>query len=130
MSAFKNILFVIALCLSTVVRAAGPLSSSQLTVEYVVNPIGINTDKPRFSWIPVSSERNQFQSAYEIIVSDSEGDIKNNKGKQWSTGKIATDQTLHIAYGGEALKPFTRYFWKVRIYNQNGEVSDWSPAAF
>lgn len=130
MSAFKNMPFVFALCLSTVVRAAGPLSSSQLTVEYVINPIGINTDKPRFSWIPVSSERNQLQSAYEIIVSDSEGDIKTNKGKQWSTGKITSHQSLHIVYGGEALKPFTRYYWKVRIYNQGGEASDWSPAAF
>src|SRR5688500_13834387 len=104
MSAFKNILFLIALCLSMVVHAAGPLSSSQLTVEYVINPIGINTDKPRFSWIPVSAERNQFQSAYEIIVSENEGDIKTNKGKQWSTGKITSGQTLHIVYGGEALK--------------------------
>lgn len=128
MISFKNI-FLLIVFIAFQERLSAE-TTFQLRVEYVENPIGINTDKPRFSWIPVSSARNQFQSAWEIIVSDNEGDLKNNKGKQWSTGKVASGQSLHIVYGGEALKSFTRYFWKLRIYNQAGEASDWSPIAF
>ena len=108
---------------------ANPDSSLQpikLTCEYQVNPLGIDTKKPRLSWIFQSTERNQFQTAYEIIVSSHQESINQLKGDTWSTGKISSRVNLHIEYSGEPLESFTRYYWRVRVYDKNNIVSEWS----
>ena len=42
-----------------------------LTCEQAENPLGIETQQPRFSWQIRSSERNFVQSSYEVLVADS-----------------------------------------------------------
>lgn len=42
-----------------------------LTCEQAKNPLGIETQQPRFSWQIRSSERNFVQSSYEVLVADS-----------------------------------------------------------
>ena len=61
--------------------AASPLKIDQLSCEYLQNPLGIDTKTPRFSWTMSSSRRNQFQSAYEIIVSTKLEEIQKLKGE-------------------------------------------------
>ncbi len=88
--------------------------------------MGIDIKTPRFNWILASDERNQNQLAYEIIVSDQLKDIQQGKGNNWSTGKINSNQNSQIEYAGSPLQSFTRYYWRVRVYNQKNEVSSWS----
>ncbi|HET7896983.1 MAG TPA: hypothetical protein VFL47_04925, partial [Flavisolibacter sp.] len=52
------------------VGAASPLQPDVLTCEYLHNPLGIAEQKPRLTWTLKSSQRNQRQTAYEILVSD------------------------------------------------------------
>ncbi|MEK6780727.1 MAG: family 78 glycoside hydrolase catalytic domain [Bacteroidota bacterium] len=104
------------------------LHPTKLTCEYRENPLGIDMAKPRFSWQFVLEGRSQNQSAYEIIVSDREDD---RTGNQWNSGKIGSGQSLHIEYKGSSLKSFTKYFWRVRVYDVNDTASEWSdPATF
>ena len=110
--------------------ADSPLQPAMLTCEYLHNPIGIGTDTPHFSWKFTSTEKNQNQSAYEIIVSDNLERINKSEGNVWQTGKIGSDQSVNIAYSGNALKSFTRYYWRVRVYNRENEVSEWSEPAW
>ena len=126
MNFIKNSLLVFALFISQTIYAKSDLQPGRLTVEYIDNPLGIDTDKPRFSWTLNSTGRNQFQSAYEILVSESRQELWQGKGSDWSSGKINSSQTLHVVYNGAPLKPFTLYYWAVRVYDQNGEVSAWS----
>jgi alpha-L-rhamnosidase len=84
---------------------------------------------PRLSWRIKSDKRNQQQTAYELIVSDNANDIKNTKGNIWSTGKIISSQTLHINYAGTALQSFRKYYWRVKVYDQDNEPSAWSETA-
>lgn len=60
--------------------AAPALQPTRLTCEYLENPLGIDVVKPRLSWDFSSKERNQFQTAYEILVSDNEKNSKLLKG--------------------------------------------------
>jgi alpha-L-rhamnosidase len=101
-----------------------------LKCEYVQNPLGIDNPNPQLSWTLVSSEHNQKQAAYELIVSDNIIDINKQKGNMWSTGKISSSQNLHINYEGAPLKPYTRYYWRVKVENQDGEFSPWSEPAW
>src|SRR5215204_1111859 len=62
----------------------------------------------------------------QIIVSSKPDEIRQLKGSAWSTGKITSNQNIHIEYAGLPLRSFTRYFWRVRVYDANGEASAWS----
>ena len=89
----KTTLFtVLFIASSVIITAASPLQPATLTCEYVENPLGIDTKIPRLSWAFKSTERNQFQSAYELIVGDNIKDIKQAKGNVWSTGKVSSKQ--------------------------------------
>jgi alpha-L-rhamnosidase len=109
-------------------RAA--LQPGQLTCEYLYNPLGIDTKLPRFSWTLQSTGRNQYQSAYEIIVSDDLKRIQAGTGTHWSTQKIFASQTLHIVYNGNALQSRKRYYWRVKVYDKEGHASGWSEPAW
>jgi len=85
-----------------------------LRVEYMKNPVGIDVTQPRFSWKMESKERGAAQSAYTIIVSTDEA----FKKTIWNSGEVLSDQSVSIAYGGAALSPATRYFWKVQVKDQ------------
>lgn len=109
-----------------IVNAEPALKPANLICEYSENPSYIDISKPRLSWNFISPVRNQFQSADEIIVSDNATDTEKQKGNVWQTGKIISSQNLHIEYAGETLKPFTRYYWCVKVYDKNGDASAWS----
>jgi len=122
--------FSILIFLSLSSQGASPLQIAQTTCEYMENPLGIDVTKPRFSWTFNNTSRNQFQSAYEILVSENLNDLEQNKGNNWSTGKITDTQNIQIEYTGTPLKSFTRYYWKIRVYNHEGQVSEWSNTAW
>ncbi len=105
---------------------ASPLQPVRLTCEYIENPLGIDIPLPRLAWNFTSTERSQFQSAYEIIVSDNLAAISKGAGSEWSTGKVVSAVNMQIVYAGKPLKPFTRYYWRVKVYNKNDEASVWS----
>ncbi|MEO8764022.1 MAG: family 78 glycoside hydrolase catalytic domain [Ginsengibacter sp.] len=112
-----------------VVNAASSLQPFHLTCEYLENPLGLDMAKPRLSWNFLSAGRNQSQSAYEIIVSDNEKNTRSCKGNIWETDKISSDQNIQIEFSGRPLKSFTKYFWRVRVYDNNGTASSWSTTA-
>jgi len=109
---------------------SGGLKPGKLTCDYQVNPFGIDVSNPDLSWTVVSGKRNQSQSAYELIVSDNLTDISNFTGNVWSTGKVVSSQTLHIYFSGSPLKSFTRYYWRVKVYDNTGTSSSWSNTAW
>lgn len=127
----KMLGLLLAVHFTCIAFAASPLKPDVLTCEYIVNPLGIDMYAPRLSWTLASSARAQSQSAYEIIVSTNENDIRSGRGNVWETKKVATPQSLHITYSGKPLQPFTRYWWRVRVWDKAGNTSDWSnPAHF
>lgn len=93
-----------------------------LRCEYKINPLGIDVPNPRLSWIVESEQRNQKQSAYQIIVR-TESDVL------WDSGRVESDQSIHLAYAGRPLTSHTECLWKVRVWNRDGETSEWSREA-
>jgi len=129
MKILKYIPIIIAFFIISELQAA-TFRPTNLSCEQITNPLGIDVRQPLLSWMLESSENGMHQSAYEIIVSDSKASIDSNTGNLWNTGKLTSDETVFIAYEGVALKPFTRYFWKVRVYDQHGTPSPWSAVAW
>lgn len=92
-------------------------SVTGLKVEYSSTPIGIDVEKPRFSWQMAAEDdqRGVYQTAWQIIVSDQAGKLA------WDSGKKEGSASVGIVYSGAPLKPETRYSWKVSVWDQSGK---------
>lgn len=125
MKSFK--LSFLFMCLAGTIIAQ-TLSVKDLTCEYRINPLGIDAEQPRFSWKISGSANNIMQSAYSIRVSS---DRKFSSSKIiWQSGRIESDESILQAYEGPDLKSGEKYFWQVKIWDNNGKASKWSEVAF
>ena len=111
------------------VLADSDLTANQLRCEYRLNPLGIDVLKPRLSWIMESSKRGQMQNAYQILVATSEQNLQQNKADLWDSGRVRSDQSNQIVYEGKPLLSRMQCYWKVRVWDKNGNVSAWSEPA-
>ncbi len=123
------ILFIIGqLCVSILPCQA--IDAGKLKTDHRSNPLGMDNPIPEFSWILTSKERGISQMAYELIISDNRENLDADRGVLWHSEKTESSKSFGIRYQGKTLKSFTRYYWKVRVWDQHGEVSDWSEVAW
>jgi predicted GH43/DUF377 family glycosyl hydrolase len=124
----------IALATSRDMRApkvAASITPALLRCELAVDPLGVDVEKPRLSWTVESDSRGARQSAYEIMVASSAEKLAADDGDFWASGKVASDETLHVPYDGKPLRSTQQVFWKVRVWDEAGSRSAWSaPATF
>ena len=127
----KIILFVLTVLLFQYCSKdpSARFEAGELKVNNLLNPAGIN-ENPVFSWIATSSERGAGQTAYQIILDTDEANLRSENNYLWNSGKILWDESFNIKYSGEDLKPSVKYFWKVRIWDNNDKISSWSKTGF
>ncbi len=113
------------------VSASVPLPPSHVRIIDFFEQLGIDTPSPRFGWVGNAAlgDRGERQTAYEIIVSAKEAEIRANRGTLWDSGKVASAQQYGISYGGPALTKTTKYWWKVRAWDNDSQPSPWSDEA-
>ena len=121
---------IIAACLAgEKAMAASRLHVIDLTCENLHNPLGIDTATPRLSWKLASSRQGDSQTAYEIEVASSEALLTAGEADLWRSGRVASAQSVLVAYGGKALHPRDVAYWRVRPYDVKGKPSEWSEVA-
>ena len=103
---------------------------TELRCEYQINPLGIDAMNLRLSWILKSDKRNQKQTAYQVLVANSEENLKNSNGDLWDSGQVPSEQSIHIEYNGKPLNSRTKCYWKVRTWDKDGIISNWSESSF
>lgn len=111
------------------IASAQSLFLGRLNCENTVNPIGIDVKEPHFGWNIQATQRNITQTAYQILVSDDSALLAQNKGNSWDSRKVNAGTSVMVKYNGKPLKPATQYFWKVRVWDNKGNVSPWSAPA-
>lgn len=97
-----------------------------LICEYKINPASVDVVNPRLSWKLISRKRNVRQTGYEIRVGTNAPALIKGRNLVWSTGKVVSDQSVHIYYGGPPLSSRQKVYWQVRVWNNKNEVSPWS----
>ena len=100
-----------------------------LRCEYNLNPLGIDTPRPRLSWIVQSDERGQRQTAYRVLVASSPEVLAQDRGDLWDSGRVASDCSVQVEYAGRPLRCEERCYWKVRLWDKDGKASRWSSPA-
>ncbi len=101
------------------------LSIEDLTSNYLNNPLGIGLHPPFFSWKLVSEVPENKQTAYRLQVTEDE----DFSTVLWDTDWVPMDESVHIEYHGPQLEGMTRYYWRVKVKDQNQEDGDWSEIA-
>ncbi|HOX58435.1 MAG TPA: family 78 glycoside hydrolase catalytic domain [Candidatus Paceibacterota bacterium] len=107
----------------------GKVRVEGLRCEYFVNPLGIEVARPRLSWLLQSGRRGEVQAAYQVLVATSPDLLRRNQGDLWDSGRVASDRSIQVEYGGRRLNSRARCHWKVRVWGKDGEASAWSRLA-
>jgi alpha-L-rhamnosidase len=133
-SQFMCALVKIALMLlvaSIALEASGrPVAPVGLLVNGVSNPPAIDRDATRFTWRSPDAGRGETQTAYQILVSSSMERLAAGKAEWWDSGKVNSDQSASVEYAGPVLPPATRFWWKVRAWDQTGKPGRFSTPAY
>ena len=104
------------------------IKAIDLRSDYKVNPIGIHNVAPRLSWRMKAYGKNRKQSAYQIQAFKKASDLK--EVLVWDSEKVYSEESVNISYKGKPLLSRERVYWKVRIWDEKENVSEWSDEAF
>ena len=96
------------------------MKAIRLRVDYLKEPLGLGDPSPEFAW---NCEGGLKQTAYQIIASSGNETI-------WNSGKVLSSSMTHIAYGGRKLKSRERVFWRVKLWDENGNGGEVSESFF
>ena len=107
------------------------LTTIDLKCENLHQPLGINSTTPRLSWKIVSGINKTSQKAYQIIAASEIRLLNENKADLWNSGKILSGESVLVPWLGKKLYPGSLCYWKVRVWNREDEISEWSkPSCF
>lgn len=128
----KSFLYTIlmALLCFSLAEAQTKISVTNLQCEMLNNPEGIDVVQPRLSWQIKADENAVKQTAYQILVASSLENLNANKADLWDSGKVESNQSVHIIYQGKKLSDRQNAFWKVTIFTNKGEIKSGENAHF
>ncbi len=109
--------------------AAKHVDLYDLTCENLKNPAGINTTTPRFSWKIKSDKNGTEQKSFQLLVATNPSLLGRDDADLWNSGKIRASSSVLVPYQGKTLNSGIAAFWKVRIWDESGKASDWSPVS-
>lgn len=119
---FLLLTFIVTACSSE-------LNVYDLKCENLRNPLGVDNNSPRLSWKIKSSVNKTSQSAFQLLAASDPSLLEEGKANLWNSGKTASGESILVTYGGKPLEEGKTAYWKVRVWDQNGNVSPWSPVA-
>lgn len=120
----KLSLKLVLVFISLLAVSCGSGSSLEITAlqcEKLNDPLGIDTTSPHFSWHLDSEVQGAAQTAYQIVVASNEKLLSEEKADLWNSGKMASESSNWVLYRGDALKPGSFSYWKVRVWDQKGK---------
>jgi alpha-L-rhamnosidase len=118
---FKYILSIALAIAVPYAYATQPAKVSNLKCEYLINPIGIDAQQPRLTWMLADDTRGARQTAYQLFVGTDSAAVSTGRGDSWQTAKIPSDANL-VNYRGKTLQPFTKYYWRVAVWEAGNKT--------
>lgn len=122
---------IMGFCLMMSLTGYAAVMPTDLRCEYRVDPLGIDKVNPRLSWKITDPDqtRGQKQTGFQVLVASSVEKLNADKGDLWDSGRVKDSQSVNNLYAGEPLTSGQQCFWKVRVLDASGAMSDWSPNA-
>lgn len=106
------------------------LTAKDLRVEWLTEPVGIDTRRPRFRWLlnGDSSRRDLTLSGARVIVASSPERLAARHGDVWNSGVLRGAGLTLAPAGPLPLTSHTPYWWAVETVDATG-AKRWSPPA-
>ncbi|WP_248722449.1 alpha-L-rhamnosidase [Seonamhaeicola sp. ML3] len=123
---YLALLFVIIVSCNEKHESESTLVFNKVMVDSKVNPQTIESETPVFSWVVNAEGFNKTQTAYHILVASSEEKLNENDADIWNSGEVKSNQSAHVKFEGKTLEALKKYYWKVKIWDENGASSSWS----
>jgi alpha-L-rhamnosidase len=101
---------------------------TNLRCEYFVNPLGIAVERPRLSWEILSDRRGVRQAGYRIRVARDAGALAAGGSDLWDSGRVESDQSIQVEYGGPPLRSRQRAWWALEVWGGNDSAASGAPA--
>ena len=105
------------------------IKAIDLRSDYKVNPIGMHNVAPRLSW--------ENEGVWKKPQTECLPDFRHLKRLQilrkflfGIAKKFIPEESVNISYKGKPLLSRERVYWKVRIWDEKENVSEWSDEAF
>ena len=97
-----------------------------LYVEFIhdVKNVSIKGKQALYQWI--LPKEVDSQKGYQILVASSKKNIDNNLGDVWNSGQVQSNVSSNKKQKENPLNANSKYFWKVRIWDQDNRLSDYS----
>jgi alpha-L-rhamnosidase len=103
---------------------------TNLRVEYQSKPMGIDAEKPRFSWNMTATGVGQKQTAYQLLVALSPDSLTPQAADCWDSGKVPSGISVAVPYAGKVLLPSTTYYWKVLVWDKEENMLESDASLF
>ena len=103
-----------------------------LVCEYLTDPQAVDVAFPRLEWVDALTDvnaRGVIRTAYQIEAASSCQALLQGEADLWDSGKVEDSQSLRIAYGGLPLAAGKECWWRVKVWDQNNQASNWSEPA-
>ena len=78
------------------------------------------------SWIIKADGFNKSQSAYQLLVATSSNKLNENDADIWNSDKVESNKSAFVKFQGKPLKALRTYYWKVKIWDESNQESNWS----
>ena len=113
MNDFLNLVRIVAITLIQVLfafaSAANPSAPTNLRIIDNFEQLGVDVPHPRFAWHVNDTNRAAIQTAYRIIVAESESNIDKNTGDMCDTKRVMSSAQSGVSYSGTLLRSCTEY---------------------
>lgn len=102
---------------------------TELRVQNLENPIGIQSTNPVFGWKLLSEEKGSRQTAYRIVAASSESNLANGIYDKWDTGKVVSSKNYCIVYEGKDVTSMERIYWSVMVWDHQDKETSFAEIA-
>jgi len=114
--------FAVCFLALSILAAAAVDKPTGLLCDSLVTPLGVDDIKPLLSWQLQDDRFGAKQTSYQIQTASQVSLLTSDKPDIWDSGRVRSDQSVGIEYGGPALQPSKRYFWRVKIWDKDGRL--------
>ena len=124
-------LFMFTALVSAVRADEASIYPDDLTVEMLSNPVGVDTESPRLAWKNRQTREGYGfeQTEYQIYAASTLELLNTDKPDLWDSGWTESNLSIQIPYDGKPIPSDIKAFWKVRVKDQDGQISSWSAPA-
>ncbi|MEU8134178.1 alpha-L-rhamnosidase [Streptodolium elevatio] len=93
-----------------------------LRCEHRTAPLGIDETAPLLGWRLSSARRGDDPVAYRVRVAEEAAGLADGVEALWDTGRVQDADAIGVTYAGPALRPRTRYHWRVDVWSAGSPV--------